>query len=192
MRSQRIKMALSTATVVLGAVFIAPSSAEADNGGAGDTQRVRMTDDCDTASFNAAVGPGTCTGDGDTTFQDFAEQLGENGLKPNESADDWEFKPGDFHIDHGDRLLVVNQGGEFHTFTKVAEFGPGCVPPVNKLLGLRGASIEECKDPRLFGTTGVPAGGTLTVSGLKPGTHKFECLIHPWMQAVLEVRHDGH
>ena len=143
-------------------------------------------------ALNAAVGPGTCTGDGDTTFQDFAEQLGENGLKPNESADDWEFKPGDFHIDHGDRLLVVNQGGEFHTFTRVAEFGPGCVPPVNELLGLRGASIEECKDPRLFGTTGVPAGGTLTVSGLKPGTHKFECLIHPWMQAVLEVRHDGH
>lgn len=148
-----------------------------------------MLDDCDAASFNAAVGPGTCVGDGETTFQEFVAQLGRNGLVANESADDWEFKPEDFHIDRGDRLRVVNLGGEFHTFTEVEEFGPGCVPPVNALLGLDAAPIKECNDPSLFGTTGVPAGLTLPVSGLAPGTHKFECLIHPWMQSVVEVRH---
>ena len=179
---------LSTATVVLGAVLVAPASAGADSGGGGDTQLVRIIDDCDAASFNAAVGPGTCVGDGETTFQEFAAQLGENGLAANESADHWEFKPGDFHIDHGDRLLVVNQGGEFHTFTEVEEFGPGCVPPVNALLGLDAVAIDECKVPDVFETTGVLAGDTLPVSGLAPGTHKFECLIHPWMQSVVEVR----
>jgi plastocyanin len=180
-------LGLSTATVVLGTVLVAPS-AGADSGGRGDTQRVRLSDDCEAASFNAAVGPDTCVGDGETTFQDFVAQLLENGLEANESADDWEFKPEDFHIDHGDRLRVVNQGGEFHTFTEVAQFGPGCVGQINVLLGLDGAPVDECRAFPAVG--GVLAGQKLTVDGLAPGTHRFECLVHPWMQSVVEVRHD--
>ena len=149
-------------------------------------------------TFNAALGPGASAGDGDTTFADFLQQLSDNGLQPNASADAWEFKPGTFHIDEGDRLRVVNIGGEFHTFTEVEAFGGGCVPEVNQVLGLPATDvIDECEDPSLFVTTGVPAGGTIHVHGLAAGTHKFECLIHPWMQSVVTVRaddddHSGH
>ena len=63
----------------------------------------------------------------------------------------------------------------------------------NAILGL--TPVPECADPDVFPTTGVAPGGTLDVHGLAPGTHNFECLIHPWMQSVVEVRatkHDHH
>lgn len=191
----RVGTALSGATgLALATVLVTAPMAAA---GGGDTQRVRLKDDCEPTSFNAAVGPGTCVGDGDTTFGDFIAQLAENGLEANRSADKWEFAPGRFHIDEGDRLRVVNIGGEFHTFTEVERFGGGCVPELNAALGLAaGDVVEECRDPSLFATTGVPAGGAIHVHGLRAGTHKFECLIHPWMQSVVTVRadddHSGH
>ena len=40
---------------------------------------VLMRDDCDPATFNAAVGPGTCVGDGDTTFSDFLDEVFSEG-----------------------------------------------------------------------------------------------------------------
>jgi hypothetical protein len=188
-------------TVALGAFLVVAPSAGADSGsgGGGDTQRIRMEDDCEPVSFNRAIGPGTCVGDGDTTFEDFVAQLGENGFEANESADDWEFKPGDVHIDDGDRLRVVNRGGEFHSFSEVPEFGAGCVPGVNELVGLGfdAEPVVNCEDPR-FGPTFVEPGGTLVVPRrqLSRGTHLFECLIHPWMQTTVEVRpdddHSGH
>jgi plastocyanin len=190
MGKRRIVVGLSATAMVLGTAFIAPPNAGADDGSGGDTKRVRMFDDCDPATFNAAIGPGTCVGDGETTFEDFIAQLIENGFEANESADDWEFKPEDFHIDHGDRIRVVNKGGEFHTFTEVAEFGGGCVEELNAIFGLD--PVPECDDPDVFPTTGVPAGGTLVLRGLAPGEHYYECLIHPWMQSVVEVRHADH
>jgi hypothetical protein len=36
----------------------------------------------------------------------------------------------------------------------------------------------------------MPPGARLTVAGLHPGIHRFECLIHPWMRSVVEVRGD--
>ena len=34
--------------------------------------------------------------------------------------------------------------------------------------------------------------GTVPVSDLSAGLHEFQCLIHPWMQAQVEVRDDDH
>lgn len=184
---------MGVTALAVGALVTAPIA----TAGGGDTQRVRLKDDCEPTSFNAALGPGACVGDGDTTFDDLLGQLAANGLTANESADGWEFTPGRFHIDEGDRLRVVNVGGEFHTFTEVDTFGGGCVPEVNAALGLPATDmIDECQDPSLFGTTGVAAGGAIHLRGLRAGTHKFECLIHPWMQSVVTVRadhdHRGH
>jgi hypothetical protein len=36
---------------------------------------VQIRDDCDPTTFNAALGLKTCTGTGDTTFQDFFAEL---------------------------------------------------------------------------------------------------------------------
>jgi plastocyanin len=193
-RKLRIMVSFSAVAVVLATALVAPSGAGADDGkGGGDSKRVRILDDCDPATFNAVIGPGTCTGDGETTFADFFAQLKRDG-----AAEDWEFKPGDFHVNVGDDINAVNKGGEFHTFTRVAEFGGGCVPELNEPLGL--TPVAECNDlvdingqmvPKAFVETGVGVGGNLHVHVLDPGTHKYECLIHPWMRAVVEVRSNG-
>lgn len=197
MRSGRLAVSLSVTALLLGtAVLAAPSAGAREDG---DSQRVRLIDDCDPATFNAAIGPGTCVKHGDTTFTDFLAQLGKNGNIANEAADDWEFKPGDFHVDAGATIDAVNVGGEFHTFTRVAKFGGGCVPVLNDILGL--TPVPECDDlvpgtttPVAFGTSGVPSGGMLKVdtTGLAPGTYKFQCLIHPWMESVVQVRAADH
>jgi plastocyanin len=177
-------------TVALGAFLVVAPSAGADSGSGGDTQRIRMYDDCEPTSFNQAGIP--CEGDGDTTLDELVEQLVRNGFRPNdEAADDWEFKPGDVHIDHGDRLKAVNRGGEFHSFTEVPEFGPGCVPELNAVLfgDPDAAPVVSCA---ALGTTGVDPGEALTVRRLSVGKHRFECLIHPWMQTTVIVRADDH
>ena len=80
-----------------------------------------------------------------------------------------------------------NRGGEDHTFTEVATFGGGCIGILNGLLGL--TPVAECAGfpGGAFGATLVPTRGTIEKAALSPGTHRFECLIHPWMQAKLKV-----
>ena len=147
--------------------------------------RVNMMDDCDAATFNAVIGPGTCVGNGKTTFQDFVAQLQANGVVANKSGKGWKFAPGDLELGAGQPFIAVNKGGETHSFTEVQNFGGGCVAALNALLGGL-TPVPECATPA-FGATLVAAGGTLDVAGLSPGVHRFECLIHPWMRTVVTV-----
>jgi hypothetical protein len=64
---------------------------------------------------------------------------------------------------------------------EVANFGAGIVPPLNDALP-PGTPPAQPIGPLNF----LPAGASLQVSGLAPGEHRFECLIHPWMQTVVE------
>jgi plastocyanin len=142
---------------------------------------VPMLDDCDAASFNAAIGDGTCTKAGDTTFEAFIGQLVASGQAPA-----WRFAPGTIRLPAGGTIVAPNRGGEFHTFTEVAEFGGGCVQPLNDLLGL--TAVPECANAGvLFVTTGAGPGGAVETPELAPGVHRFECLIHPWMQTTATV-----
>jgi plastocyanin len=168
-------------------------------GGAGSSHgnRVDITDDCN-ATFNAAppvgpgLGPGTCVRNGDTSFQNFIGQLVANGVQANRSAKGWAFEPGQLKIDAGQGFEARNEGGEFHTFSEVQNFGGGCVPPLNAALGGL-TPVPECQprapngQPAIFATTGVPSGRTLNIPGLAPGVHHFECLIHPWMRTDVVV-----
>ena len=145
--------------------------------------RVMAQDDCDAASFNAAVPatPPTCVGSGTTTFDSFIGQLVNHKF-----AGAWHFAPKQINLKAGSSLLFDNPGGETHSLTEVTQFGGGgIVPPLNLIL---------------FGTTTppfyffpplniVPAGGTLTIPAatLTPGTHLFFCAIHPWMQETVRV-----
>ena len=181
MHRTRLAVVLSAMTLLAGTTLGAAPAA-ADRGSGGDTKRVEVRDDCDPATFNAALGPGACVGEGETTIEEFSAEFERTG-----AVDDWDFKPDDFHIDHGDRIRAVSTGGEFHTFTEVAEFGDGCVPDLN---GEVSTPVPECRDEELFFATAMPPGARLTVAGLDPGTHRFECLIHPWMRSVVEVRGD--
>src|SRR5260370_15368211 len=109
---------------------------------------IRMQGPCDPASFNAAVGAGTCIGNGTITFDQFIKELTNS-----QKAGSWHFDPSAGTLAPGTVLSLENRAGELHTFTKVKEFGGGFVAPLNPLSG----------NP-------VPAPGfaTATIGGLIP------------------------
>ena len=146
------------------------------------TRQVQVLDDCDPATFNAAIGPGTCVKDGTTTFPAFIGQLLAQGRAPA-----WRFAPAQLNLDAGGRLQANNRGGEDHTFTQVATFGGGCIQALNDLLGL--TPVPECAGfpGGAFAATLVPPGATVTTAPQPPGVHRFECLIHPWMRTTVTV-----
>lgn len=92
----------------------------------------------------------------------------------------WRNEPSYLSIDEGRRVRVRNRGGREHTFTEVADFGGGFVPPLNGLL----EPAPEC-DPA--SAIVVAPGERIQVTGLAPGLHKFQCCIHPWMRAAIRV-----
>jgi plastocyanin len=200
-RTLRLAVSVSAIALVLGAtVLVAPGAGAGEKNG-NDAKRVRVFDDCDPATFDAAFGPGTCVKQGDTVLDSFFAQLAAANFKlvPNQSVKGWKFKPGRFHVESGDAIKVVNKGGEFHTFTMVANFGGGCIQGLNDFFKL--TPVPECQpvdpitgQPVVFATSGVVSGGTLRIdtTGLAPGVYKFECLIHPWMHSVVRVRADDH
>jgi hypothetical protein len=165
-------------TTVAGAALAAASIALA----APSSGTVVMLDACDPATFNAAIGEGTCerTGGG-VTFDTFIGQLLTHGTAPS-----WRFA-GPATVAAGGTLTAVNRGGEFHTFTKVAAFGGGCVDELNDLLGL--TPVPECAQaPGIFFSTGAAMGGSVTTAPLAAGTHRFMCLIHPWMASTVTAK----
>jgi hypothetical protein len=164
-------------TALLALVLAAGTSALSSS------RQVVMLDDCDPATFNAAIGPGTCVKEGSTTFSEFIGQLVSQGRAPA-----WRFAPEQLSLAAGGTLDAPNKGGEDHTLTEVANFGGGCIAALNDLLGL--TPVPECAGfpGGAFAATLVPAGGTLTTAPLAPGIHRFECLIHPWMRTTVEVR----
>lgn len=184
----------AAAAIGLGLTALMPSGVAVATGPSDDRDRVRivMTDDCEPASFNAALGEGACVGNGTTTLNQLIGQLTRTGDAPA-----WAFHPGRARAELGDRLRVVNRGGEPHTFTKVAQFGGGCVEELNHILGL--TPVPECRQSvtrngkriSTFEATFVAAGQARTFKPARAGVHRYECLIHPWMRSVVVVRDDG-
>ena len=145
-------------------------------------RQVQVLDDCDSATFDAALNdPNACAKSGGTTFDEFIGQLVGMGQAPA-----WRFAPGQLRLAAGGSIDAYNRGGEFHTFTEVAAFGGGCIQILNQILGL--TPVPECANAGvLFATTGIAPGGELEGPALPSGTHRFECLIHPWMRTTVVV-----
>jgi plastocyanin len=160
--------------LVLGLTIVPTASAAANE------RHMVVRDDCDPATFDAALNdPNACVKDGGTTFGEFIGQLVSMGRAPA-----WKFAPGMVKLRAGGTIDAYNKGGEFHTFTEVAAFGGGCVAVLNQILGL--TPVPECANAgTLFATTGIAPGGELETPALAAGTHRFECLIHPWMRATV-------
>jgi plastocyanin len=170
-------MTKGTAVAVCAATAAALVAATVAWAGASDRQVV-MFDACDGPSFNAAVGDEVCARNGGVTFESFIGQL-----TATHDAPAWHFSPGDVQVDAGGRITAVNRGGELHTFTEVADFAQGgCIPPLNAILGLPMA--PNCN---LIGPTGAAPGQSVTTGPLAAGTHRFMCLLHPWMQTTVEA-----
>ena len=139
----------------------------------------RMLDRCEPESFNAALGAGTCVGDGKVTFDEFIAELTKK-----QTHHQWRNQPTKVAMMAGREASVVNVGGEVHTFTPVAEFGGGFVPDLNELSGSP-VPAPECLDfPSI---EFVPAGATAALGSLAEGTHRFMCCIHPWMRTTAEI-----
>ena len=161
---------------------------------ADDGLNIRLRDDCDPATFNLdppnGAGPGVCDEDfgGGTTFGEFLAEHAETG-----GVDKWRFNNDRAESDRGRPITVTNRGGETHTFTRVAQFGGGFIPPLNNLpdgstlpLAPECAVAPGVPQPPSPGNLFVPAGGVATAGALKRGERaKFQCCIHPWMKAEI-------
>jgi hypothetical protein len=93
----------------------------------------------------------------------------------------WRSSPAQLRLTSGQALRLNNRGGETHTFTEVVDFGGGFIPELNGVFPPGTPLAEPIGDLRF-----IAAGEQLDVPALPAGTHLFECLIHPWMQATVE------
>ena len=163
-------------TLALIATLAIPATASAKD------NVIKVKDACDPASFNAVLGDGACVRSsnkgGTVTFE---ELLVEGEI------DKWSFSPSKLRIDEGESVVArVDRGGEAHSFTEVPVFGAGCVGELNHLAGYAGDPVAGCD---LIGPTIVgPMRTAFEVDDLDRGVHRFECLIHPWMQTTVTVR----
>jgi hypothetical protein len=148
---------------------------------ASDSRVVAINDQCDPASFNAALGPGTCvTPHAGVQFDDFIRELTQT-----QKVGAWNFAPRQLHVHNDQAFLAENRGGEVHTFTEVDEFGGGIVPRLNDLSG-NPVPAPECLalEPDEF----MPPGGMSPPEVEEPGVHHYQCCIHPWMRTDVTVQ----
>lgn len=142
-------------------------------------------DECDPATFNAALGSDFCKNvslGAFTTLADLFAKAAAGTPDPN-----WDFEPDTLKIEEGTTLSVVNQGGEPHTFTEVSKFGGGFITPLNA----GEETAQECQggfSNVAVAKTRMLQGSTVKVANLSKGEHLFQCCIHPWMRVKVEVK----
>lgn len=148
--------------------------------------QVVALDECDPVTFNQALGPDFCKNialGAVTTLSDLFAEAEAGTPDPN-----WDFEPDTVHIKQGTTLSVVDQGGEPHTFTEVAQFGGGFIPGLN---APGEDTVPECAggfSNVAVAKTRILQASHVDITGLKKGEHRFQCCIHPWMRVRVEVK----
>jgi plastocyanin len=156
----------------------------------GNDPNILMLDNCDNTDpayggvggCPQGAGPGSRAYRGDVTVAEFFALL-TSPLAPGGQIvghPSWRNEPSYITVRAGQTVRVTNRGGRVHTFTEVADFGGGLVPPLNGTL----VPAPECNPGTV---TFVEVGGTQQLSGLGPGLRKFQCCIHPWMRGAIRV-----
>jgi len=171
----------------LGLTFTALSAlllSTACDDASGSTASIQLRDDCDPATFNAALGAGTCqhSSQGGVTVTAFNSEL-----TANHSVAAWSIRPATLTLNVGTTLPVMNLGGETHTYTEVEQFGGGVVPALNQLSG-NTTVAPECADQAGVASSTVVSGGTMQHTFDETGTERYQCCIHPWMRQTVTVR----
>ena len=150
--------------------------------------QVVALDECDPTTFNAALGPNFCHNVAlaalgyATTLSDLFAKAGSGTPDPG-----WDFEPDILNIKKGTPVVAVDQGGEPHTFTEVAQFGGGFIPGLNA----GQETVPECSggfSNVAVARTRIIQGSQLQVAGLSKGKHYFQCCIHPWMRVEVDVK----
>jgi plastocyanin len=153
--------------------------------GADGQRKIAVLDNCDPDDATWAPTGGCALKEGDVTLAEFNALLS-SSLSPFTVVGhpSWRNEPSYLTVRSGKGVRVTNEGGRAHTFTEVAAFGGGRVPPLT--MGLTPA--PEClvlPDP-----TALAPGAHLELKGLSAGLHRFQCCLHPWMRAAIRVEGD--
>lgn len=150
------------------------------------TAQIVALDECDPTTFNAALGPDFCknvTLGAFTVLSDLFAKAAAGTPDPG-----WDFEPDTLRIKEGTNLSVVDQGGEPHTFTEVAQFGGGFIPGLN---APGEDTVPECAggfSNVAVARTRILQGSNVQISNLSKGEHYFQCCIHPWMRVKVVVK----
>ena len=178
-------------TLLAGCVVLAGAAHARADGCASRVAQVVALDECDPDSFNGALGQsgtGFCHNVAlsvlgyATTLTDLFNKAAAGTPDPG-----WDFEPDQMTIQRGTTVSVVDQGGEPHTFTEVAQFGGGFITNLNH----GEATVPECAggfSNIAVARTRIVQGSRLDVTGLSPGKHLFQCCIHPWMRMEVDVK----
>lgn len=154
-----------------------------------DNGKIAMRDNCDPADPEWAPTGGCLLRKGDVRVAEFRAFLRSPLTIPANGSlighPSWRNEPSYVSVEEGKRVRVTNEGGRVHTFTEVAAFGGGRVPPLNIAL----SPAPECP-----ASVNVVPGERIQLNLLALGIHRFQCCIHPWMRAVVTVhsRMDDH
>lgn len=163
------------------------AASQSENGAdddAGENAQIAIRDDCDPSDPGWAPTGGCFLPRGDVSFAEFNSELNSALALSVVGHQAWRMDPSYVEAFPGRTIRVRNEGGRIHTFTEVAQFGGGKVPPLSQGL----VTAPECP-----GSINIPAGGEMTLPSLAPGKHHFQCCIHPWMRASIKVEaHGGH
>lgn len=143
--------------------------------------RVSLQDHCDPASFNAALGAGTCTRQGTETFTQF-----NNELSSTHTVAAWRNVPATLTVRSGQVIMATNEGGVVHTFTRVAQFGGGEVPSLNSASN-NPVEAPECAQISVADRIAAGASFTANTNAYSSGTVYYQCCIHPWMRTTVTV-----
>jgi plastocyanin len=159
----------------------ASSSGGGSDDGPSGGRFIAIRDDCDPRDPAWAPTGGCALRRGNVTFAEFARELDSPLALAVIGHQAWRNDPPYLVVEPGKTIRVRNEGGRVHTFTKVANFGGGKVP--NPALNEGLVTAPECPT-----SVDIPPGGSIRISGLAPGDHRFECCIHPWMRALITVQ----
>jgi plastocyanin len=171
---------------VAGGASLAASGGLGGPNDRGPKRYIAVLDDCDPNDPEWAPTGGCTRKNGAVTEDEFGALLGSPLSLSVVGHPAWRNEPSYVKVEAGRSVGVTNEGGRLHTFTQVAAFGGGRVPPLR--MGLTPA--PECLTPNPAAE--LPPGASLDVEGLSVGTHRFQCCIHPWMRAAIKVVPDGH
>ena len=187
------------AVILLTCVCVTAQSQDKSNDKSKPSQlTIHVRDYCDPDTFNAGLGPGTCTRDISTGAINLNGFLTEATLDKSVGA--WRFVPDQPAAAEGATINLQNLGGETHTFTKVKRFGGGFVAPLNTAAGtpqpapecaqmVNGQLVPQPPSPNnIF----IPAGGAASATLKSAGIVRYQCCIHPWMHVTITGKDDHH
>ena len=153
-----------------------------------DAREITMLDACDPRDPGWAPTGGCQLRHGDVSLLEFQSMTTTTRLLAGQRElvghPAWRNQPSYLSIEDGANVRVTNGGGRLHTFTQVADFGGGRVPPLN---GGLTPSPECFPPPGTTDPTELAPRGRAMLEDLPAGVHKFQCCFHPWMRAVIRV-----